>query len=302
MTLVILAAGLGSRFGGLKQIEPVGAEGEFIIDYSVYDAIRAGFNTVAFIIKKDFFEAFRDTIGKRVSKHIKVEYVFQDMDYLPTEAGRGVVREKPWGTAHALFCCKDIVKEKFAVTNADDFYGKKSFELMAESLKSMKDFDEIDHYSMIGYMLRNTLTEYGHVARGLCNVNNDGHLINIDERTKIQRNNGTIQYFEDEKGWFDVDEDTVASMNFWGFTPTIFQHIINGWDNYIKESKDNITKAEYYIPVLVKSLLSDNKCEVKVISTPDRWQGVTYASDKPGVVNYIKALTAEGTYPVGLWG
>ena len=300
MTLVILAAGMGSRFGGLKQIEPVGAEGEFIIDYSVFDAKRAGFDKVVFIIKREFFDAFKNTIGARIAGNIAVDYVFQDMDNLPTEAGRGVVREKPWGTSHALYCCKDAVKEDFAVINADDFYGRRSFELMANYLKSMKHGDSKDHYAMVGYMLRNTLTENGHVARGLCVVEND-YLQGIDERTKIQRNNGTIQYFEDETGWNDVEENTVASMNFWGFTPSVFEHIKNGWESFIKESANNLTKAEYYIPVLVKKLLSADKCDVKVIETPDKWQGVTYASDKHGVVEYIKTLTVSGEYPVGLW-
>lgn len=299
MTLVILAAGMGSRFGGLKQIEPVGAEGEFIIDYSVYDAKRAGFDKVVFIIKREFFESFKNTIGARISG-IEVDYVFQDMDNLPTKAGKDVVREKPWGTAHALYCCKDAVKENFAVINADDFYGRRSYELMANYLKNIKSGDKKDHYSMVGYMLRNTLTENGHVARGLCVVEN-GYLKAIDERTKIQRNNGVIQYFEDETGWTNVAEDTVASMNFWGFTPSIFEHIAKGWDSFIKESSANPTKAEYYIPVLVKNLLASDKCDVKVIETPDKWQGVTYASDKHGVVEYIKTLTVNGEYPVGLW-
>ena len=299
MTLVIMAAGMGSRYGGLKQIDPVGRQGEFILDYSIYDAIQAGFDKVVFIIKEENLALFRDTVGKRVEKVIPVEYVFQKVTDLLAGMVAPAERTKPWGTAHAVLCCADVVKDNFAVINADDFYGRHSYELMADFLKNRNNTG-IEHYSMIGYMLRNTLTEHGHVARGLCEVDN-GFLKGIDERTKIQRNNGVIQYFEEADGWVDVKEDTAASMNFWGFGVSIFDQIANYWDEYIKESASNPTKAEFYIPVLVKKLLSAKKCDVKVIETTDKWQGVTYASDKPAVVEYIKKLTEAGEYPVGLW-
>lgn len=298
MTLVILAAGMGSRYGGLKQIDPLGPNGEFIIDYSIYDAIRAGFDKITFIIKEENLEAFKETVGDRIEKHIEVQYVFQDPYFCPSPVNvEG--RTKPWGTAHALYCCKGHVNDKFAVINADDYYGVDSYRKAAEFLKSLPD-DSKNHYAMIGFMLKNTLTDSGTVARGICEVNSEGKLCKIDERTKIKRNDGVIQYLENDI-WYDVDEEAVASMNFWAFTPDVFEGLENGWDAFISSSRDNLLKAEYLLPSRIGDLINENKCDVTVVPSNESWHGVTYKEDKEDMISFINKVLSENIYPIKLW-
>ena len=297
MTLVILAAGLGSRYGGLKQIDPLGPNGEFIIDYSVYDAIRAGFDRVVFIIKEENLQDFRATIGERIERSVDVGYVFQDPNKLPGSVNADG-RTKPWGTAHALWCCKGAVSDTFAIINADDFYGKESYRIAAEFLKAT-DVDSTD-YAMIGFLLRNTLSESGTVARGLCKVEN-GYLTHIDERLKIKRcDDGVIRYLEDET-WYDAGEDTVASMNFWAFTPRVFAGLENGWEKFVTRDGFDPMKSEYLLPTRVGELVEEKRCSVRVIPTTDTWRGVTYRDDREAMVEYLNGVIASGVYPAKLW-
>lgn len=298
MTLVILAAGLGSRYGGLKQIDPLGPNGEFIIDYSIYDAIRAGFDSIAFIIKEENLDAFKETIGDRVAKHVKVQYVFQDPNLLPSPVSVDG-RTKPWGTSHALYCCKGQINDKFAIINADDFYGADSYRIAAEYLRSLPE-DTKGEFAMIGFMLKNTLTDSGTVARGICEVDAAKKLTKIDERTKIKRNNGVIQYLEDEK-WNDVNEEAVASMNFWAFTPDVFEGLESGWNSFVERSKDNLQKAEYLLPTRIGEMIDEGICNVTVVPSTETWHGVTYKEDKEDMVRFINKVIADGIYPEKLW-
>lgn len=290
---------MGSRYGGLKQIDPIGPSGEFIIDYSIYDAVKAGFTKVVFIIKKENLEDFKATVGARVAKAVEVEYVFQDINDLPEGYTVPEGRIKPWGTSHALLCAEPAVHENFAVINSDDYYGKDTFVKIANFLKTLKD-DEKLHYGMCGFILKNTLSENGHVARGICSANGQGMLTAIDERTKIQRNNGITQFFEEETGWTDVDENSLVSMNFWGFTPSIFAEIRKRECAFLDNLK-NPQKDEYLLPNSVKNLIAEGVCDVKVLETPAKWYGVTYREDKEKVQKFIADSVANGVYPKGLW-
>ena len=289
-TLVILAAGMGSRFGGLKQIEPVGSNGEAILDFSIHDAVLAGFDKVVFIIKKDFEQQFHDTVGKRAEKKIKVEYAFQDMQTgLPDGFEIPAERAKPWGTSHALLCCRGVVDTPFGVINADDYYGQTSFKLLNESLKSAGEYD----FSMVGFSLAKTLTENGTVARGVC-VTEGGFLKGITERTKIR----DMKYTDNGEEWIALPEDTVVSMNMWGFTPVIFDEIERGFAEFVRNTSDAV-KDEYFIPIIVDELIQNKKARVSVLTTCEKWHGVTYKEDKPTVVDAIGALVERGLY-VGL--
>lgn len=287
ITLVVMAAGMGSRFGGLKQIEPVGRNGEAILDFSVYDAIKAGFTKVVFVIKHAIEKDFKEIVGKRIEKKIKVEYVFQETDILPQGYTCPADREKPWGTAHAILCCKDVVKEPFAVVNADDFYGRSAFEQIAEYLQN-----EEENYCMVGFRLVNTLTENGHVSRGVCEIDNHSCLTKVTERTKIIN----CKYTEDDgKTWEPLSPDTVVSMNLWGFMPDIFNHIEKGFKEFLNE-KINVPKSEYYLPSVVSTLIENGQKSVDVLVAEDKWYGVTYKEDKQNVVNAIGAMIDAGLY------
>lgn len=302
MTLVIMAAGMGSRYGGLKQLDPIGKNGEFIIDYSIYDAIKAGFNKVVFIIKEENLELFRDTVGRRIEKNIEVSYVFQPLklEGIDTNISIPANRVKPWGTAHAVLSCSEIVKEPFAVINADDYYGRESFELLAKFLKDVDMSSQKLHFAMVGFVLANTLTENGHVARGVCETDNNGYLVNITERTKIQRNGSDIQYEEDAK-WTTLTDDTTVSMNCWAFTPQIFKEIRDGFPKFLEDNKNNLEKAEYFIPFVVEDLVKAGKCDVKVVPTQSKWYGVTYKEDKEKVVEFINKMVDNKVYSERLW-
>ncbi len=299
ITLVILAAGMGSRFGGLKQIEPLGPNGEFIIDYSVYDAIKAGFNKIVFLIKEENYEVFKETIGKRVEPHIKVEYCFQKNDNLP--AGHTVPKDrvKPLGTAHAVLCCKEKVHEPFIIINADDFYGRDAFEKGAEFLKNLKDTIPYP-YGMIAYHVKNTITENGAVKRGVCEVDGD-QLLKITE-SQVERVDGKIIATPlNGTPSFEVGEDATVSMNMLLFTPSIFKYIEDHFAEFLDANKDNIDKCEYLIPDILFSAIRDNYATAKVIKTTATWYGVTYKEDANSVREALKKLVEEKEYPNKLW-
>ena len=301
-TLVILAAGMGSRYGGLKQIDPVGPNNSIIIDYSVYDAVKAGFNKIVFIIKKENLELFKEVIGDKVAKHVKVEYVFQSTDVLPEGFTAPEDRVKPWGTAHALYCCKGVVNEPFVVINSDDFYGSGAFARLSKWIDETEFTTAPYKFAMAGYYLKNTLTDNGTVSRGVCEVNENGQLVDVVERTKIQRVNGVVSYTEDGEEWFELPEEAFASMNCWCFMPELIDEIEKYFIEFLStEVKENSLKSEFYIPLLVRDMLAAKKCTVDVIETDDKWFGVTYKEDKPDVVKSITALVNEGKYPEKLW-
>lgn len=296
-TLVILAAGMGSRYGGLKQIDTVGNNGESIIDFSIYDAKEAGFEKVVLIIRKEHEEAFRKCLTDKVSKHMEVEFAYQDMYDIPEGIKVPEGREKPWGTTHALLACRNIVKGPFAICNADDFYGKDAYRVIYNYLKNeISD----DNYGMVGYLCNNTLTDNGTVTRGVCE-NTDGYLSKIVEVQKIARKDGKPVY-EDNGEWKELDPNTLVSMNFWGFTPKIFEECEVLFKDFIGEAvKENPMKCEHVIPTAIGTLVKENKCKVKMLSSKDEWFGVTYKEDKPSVVAKIQKMKDDGIYPFDLW-
>lgn len=296
MTAIILAAGLGSRYGGLKQIDPVGNHGEFIIDYSVYDCIKAGFDKVVFIIKEENLEAFEETIGSRVRSSIDTEYAFQNSADLPDGFSLPADRTKPWGTAHALRACRNIVHENFVIFNADDFYGFETFKNMHDSLSLVNE----KLFTMPGYMLANTLSENGHVARGVC-ITENGLIRRIREIKKIMRIDGNTKY-EDNGEWKDIDESSPVSMNFWGFTPDIFPYVEKGFAAFLRDPGTDLLKDEYYIPNVIDEGVTAGDFDVKVIATDARWMGVTYRTDKPAFLDFLHGKIAAGEYPENLWG
>ena len=286
ITLVVMAAGMGSRFGGLKQIEPIGKNGEILLDYSVYDAVKAGFNKVVFVIKRAIEADFKAVVGKRIEKMVKTEYVFQETDALPEGFVCPADRVKPWGTAHAVLCCKDVVKEPFAVINADDYYGKSAFMKTADFLKTNHS-----DYCMTGFRLVNTLTENGYVSRGVCEIEN-GELKSVTERTKIMN----CKYTEDDgESWTALEPDTVVSMNLWGFMPDLFDYAENGFTEFLNKNI-NIPKAEYYLPSVVSGLIASGEKKVRVLIAEDKWYGVTYKEDKQSVCDAINKMTENGLY------
>lgn len=299
ITLVILAAGMGSRFGGLKQIEPMGPNGEFIIDYSVYDAIKAGFNKIVFLIKRENYDLFKETIGARVEPYIKTEYAFQELNNLPLGYTLPSDRVKPLGTAHAVLCCKEKVHENFAMINSDDFYGRDAFIKAYEYLSKVDESSS--EYGMIGYKVANTLTENGSVKRGVCNVDNNGYLTNLTE-SKVERvNNEIIASPLDGSKAFTVKDDDTVSMNFLLFTPSIFNYIEEGFPEFFDNNKDNLLTAEYLIPDVLSNLIKNNKASTKVIPTSANWYGVTYKEDTLGVKRAIQNLVDNHEYNDNLW-
>lgn len=300
--LVIMAAGMGSRYGGLKQMDPVDDNGHIIMDFSIYDAMRAGFEKVVFIIKKENEALFKECVGDRVAQRMQVEYVFQDIHNLPEGYSVPEGREKPWGTGHAVLSCLSVVDGPFAVINADDYYGKEAFQIIYDFLTSHQD-NEKYQYTMVGYYLKNTLTENGHVARGVCTANAEGKLTGITERTRIEKHADGPAYTEDDgKTWTKLPEDTIVSMNMWGFTSGILQELNDRFACFLERNlPKNPLKCEYFLPFVVDELLKENKAEVTVLKSPDRWYGVTYKEDKPVVVEAIKAMKVAGLYPEGEW-
>ncbi len=297
-TLVIMAAGMGSRFGGLKQMTPVDEEGHFIIDFSLYDAYQAGFRRVAFIIKREIEQTFRETIGARMEKWFHVDYVYQELDRLPEGFAVPEGRKKPWGTAHAVACCRGVVEGPFAVINSDDFYGRGAYE---EIYRFLTEHETPHHYAMLGYQLRNTVTEFGSVARGVCHVQ-DGMLLDITERTKIFKRGQDAAYTEDGETFVPLSGDSLVSMNFWGFTPEILDEIWDAFPAFLAENLPvNPEKCEFYLPTFVGSRLAEKKVSVRVLPCMETWHGVTYKEDLDSVKAAIGQLKREGKYPARLW-
>ena len=296
MTLVIMAAGMGSRFGGLKQIEPIDSNGNFIIDYSIYDAIKCGFDKVVFIIKKENYDIFRETVGSRIESKIKVEYVFQELTNVPEGYQVPETRVKPWGTAHAILCCKDVVKENFAIINSDDFYGYDAYKTISTYLKNKTN----DNYAMVGYIASNTLTDNGSVKRGICQIK-DNHLEKLIESLVERKGNQIIATPLNGEESFTIEDDTPVSMNMFAFTPKIFDYLEERFPNFLEENKDNIDKCEYLIPDIVFEQIKKGMVKVDVLKTTARWYGITYKEDKEQLVKSIKDLVQNGTYPNNLW-
>ena len=303
--LVVMAAGMGSRYGGLKQIDPVGSHGEAILDYSLFDAHEAGFETAVIIIKKAIEKDFMDTVGARLKNcPMEIRYAFQELEKIPEGFQIPEGRVKPWGTSHAVLCAKDAIDgAPFAVINADDYYGKSAYRTLYQFLSGLEDGSRLD-FCMVGYLLGNTVTDNGSVARGICETDENGYLTAVVERTKIEKYEGGIHFTEDDGAtWTDVSASTHVSMNMWGYTPAFLDEIAARFPKFLSEAvPKNPAKAEFFLPGTVGELLEEKKATVKVLESADKWYGVTYAADKPQVVAALKAMADEGKYPDGLWG
>ena len=300
--LVVMAAGMGSRYGGLKQIDPVGNHGQIIIDYSIFDARRAGFETVVFIIKHEIEDAFKEAIGDRLSKIMDVRYAYQQLEDLPAGYTVPEGRTKPWGTSHAILAARDVIDAPFAVINADDYYGPEAFREIYNYLSTHEDGEKYS-YAMVGYLLKNTVTENGSVARGVCVENSDGTLASVTERTKIETYESGIHFTEDDGAtWTDVSPDSIVSMNLWGFTESFVKETQARFAKFLDEALvKNPLKGEYFLPSVVSQLIEEGKADVRVLRSGDKWYGVTYKEDKPVVVNAIAEKTKAGLYPDNLW-
>lgn len=300
-TLVIMAAGLGSRYGGIKQLEPVGPSGEIIMDYSIHDAIEAGFDKVAFIIRRDLEKDFKEVVGNRVSKKVETVYIYQDLNRLPAGYQVPEGRVKPWGTGHAVMCCLGTVKEPFAVINADDYYGKEGFRVISQFLDAPKAEDGSFHFCMAGFRLGNTLSENGTVARGVCEVNQNGMLTGVEETMELKKINDTEA--QGKRGEVDVILPLTCpvSMNMWGFTPDFLEELDIRFSQFMKQLDGNEQKAEYMLPVVVDNLIKEQKADVKVLTTEDKWFGVTYKEDREYVVSAFRELVQKGVYPESLY-
>lgn len=300
--LVIMAAGMGSRYGGLKQLDPIDDDGHIIMDFSMYDAKRAGFEKVIFIIKKEIEADFKKAAGDRISAHMEVEYAFQEIGDLPEGYTVPEGRVKPWGTAHAVLSCIDRINGPFAVINADDYYGVSAFKLIYDYLASHEDGGKY-RYAMVGYKLGNTVTDHGYVSRGICETNEAGELIRVTERTKIEKRDGGIVYLnDDETAWVPVSGDAVVSMNMWGFTRSFLEEIREGFPIFLdKGLKENPMKCEYFLPAVVSRLLEEDRASVAVLKSADKWYGITYREDKPVIVEAVRKMKDGGIYPMHLW-
>lgn len=301
--LVVMAAGMGSRYGGMKQLDPVGENGQFIIDYSVYDAYRAGFKTVVFIIKKEMEQLFRETVGDRLSRTVCVRYAFQNLEDVPNGFSVPEGRVKPWGTAHAVLAARGAIDAPFAVINADDYYGPEAFRLIYSYLSAHADAVQPYEFAMVGYLLKNTVTDNGHVARGVCTADENGYLMNVTERTHIEKRPGGIAFTEnDGADWTPLADNTIVSMNLWGFSESLLAETEERFASFLKKAlAENPLKAEYFLPSVVSALIGEGKARVKVLQSHDKWYGMTYKADKPIVTQAIAAKTARGEYPACLW-
>lgn len=296
-TLIVLAAGMGSRYGGLKQIDTFTPQGDTIIDFSLYDALQAGFKKFVFIIRKSFENEFKTIIEKKIKGKAEIEYVYQEVDSIPIEY-LNAERTKPWGTGHALLLTKDVVHENFAIINADDFYGRDAFKVMYDFLKNT-DINSYN-FSMIGYLLKNTVSDHGYVSRGVCEVDSNGNLLNVTERTHIEKNENGLRYKEEDGTFVSIDENVAVSMNFWGFTPKCFEFGNDSFTFFLEKNKESL-KAEYYLPTLVADSLASGKASVKLLKSNDKWFGVTYPEDKENVQKSISELRMKKLYPDHLW-
>ncbi len=301
-TLVIMAAGMGSRYGGLKQIDPMTSEGEIIMDFSLYDAMMAGFQKVIFVIKEEMEEDFRALMDPRAGKYLDLRYAFQKIDDLPEGFAVPEGREKPWGTGHAVMACRDLLDGPFAVINADDFYGPAAFQTIYQFLAE-QDTPDGDRFCMVAYRLRNTITENGHVARGVCAVSESGLLEHVVERKKIQRVDGVISYTEDDGAtWIPLEEDTPVSMNFWGYTLKMMEKLVDGFPAFLEETlQSDPVKGEYLIPAVTDQMIQSGEASVRVLYSDDLWHGVTYQADKEDVMAALQSMKDRGLYPEKLW-
>jgi hypothetical protein len=296
-SLVILAAGMGSRYGGLKQVDPVGPNGEIVIDYSIYDALQAGFNKLVFVIRRDIEDAFRSTIGGKFEGKADVHYAFQELDNLPDGFSVPADRAKPWGTGHAVLAAKDIIKEPFAVINADDYYGRCGYQLLHDHFDQNSDDDV---YALVGFALRNTLSDHGSVARGICSVDEDSYLKSVVERTSITRH-GDGAIFEEPDGTKEIlIGDEWVSMNMWGFSAALMPHLEEGFEQFLRERGTEL-KSEYFLPARIDALIKSHRARVRVLPSSDTWFGVTYQEDRPHVAGSISKLVDQGLYPSPLW-
>lgn len=295
-TLIILAAGMGSRYGGLKQLDKLGFSGETIMDYSVYDAIRSGFGKIVFVIRKSFEKEFRNTFVNKLKDKIDVELVFQELDNVPDNTKYPKKRNKPWGTGHAILVAKNVVNEPFTVINADDFYGKEAFE---EAAKFLTTQVTENNYAMCGYELKNTLSEFGSVSRGVCTINKNKQLVDVTERTNIIKKDDKITYTENDKE-IELDENQIVSMNFWAFHPSLFEHLEDKFIVFVKNNADNL-ESEFYIPFVIDELMKEGKIKTTVLISKSTWFGVTYKKDRPATVEKIKNLVEKNIYPEKLW-
>ena len=296
--LVIMAAGMGSRYGGLKQIDPVDREGHIIMDFSIYDAKKAGFEKVVFIIKKENEKDFKDAVGRRIEKVMDTAYVYQELDSIPEGFAVPEGRVKPWGTAHAILCAAGEIDSPFAVINADDYYGRSAFEKIYQYLTTHED-DEKYRYTMVGYRLINTVTDNGYVSRGVCALNEKNELVSVTERTRIEKRGSGVAYSEDGgSSWKEIDGNTLVSMNMWGFTESILEEIRSGFPAFLKKGlAENPMKCEYFLPSVVSDLLSAGKASVAVLESEDKWYGITYKEDKPAVTAGVQKLKDSWRYP-----
>jgi len=293
--LLVLAAGIGSRYGCLKQIDPVGPNGETIIDYSIYDAIRAGFDKLVFVIRRDIEEPFKETIGRRLEKRIAIEYVFQEQDALPAGFTVPPSRKKPWGTGHAILMAANVIREPFAAINADDFYGRNSFQLLGHHLQSRSP-----DYAMVGFVLRNTLSAFGSVARGVCRTSPDGFLESVTELTNIEEDGAAAKYTDANGQVHPLTGAEIVSLNMWGFTPTIFRHLSLKLVAFLQQHGQD-EEAEFFVPTVANDLVASEHVRLKVLRTPDSWFGMTYRKDRPRVIESVRQLIARGDYPERLW-
>ena len=300
-TLFLLAAGMGSRYGGLKQLDGLGPNGETIMDYSIYDAIHAGFGKLVFVIRKDFEEDFRKKIISKYEGHIPCELVFQSLDALPEGFTVPEGRTKPWGTNHALMMGESVINEPFGIVNCDDFYGRDSFKVMGKFLSNLPEGSK-NKYAMVGFRVGNTLSESGTVSRGVCATNSENLLTDVVERTKIERHNGDVQYLDENEKWVTIDDKTPVSMNFWGFTPDYFEYSKDYFKSFLSDPKNMANlKSEFFIPLMVDKLIKENTATVGVLDTASKWFGVTYPEDRQGTVDKIQKLIDEGVYPSKLF-
>ncbi len=301
LTLVVMAAGIGSRYGGLKQIDPVGPSGEVVLDYSVFDALRAGFDRVVFIIRRDIEEAFRERIGRRIERAAETAYVFQSLDMVPPGYAVPAERKKPWGTAHAILACRDAVSTPFLAINADDYYGRTAFETMAGHLGGGPGDGGGLEIAMVGYRLANTLSEHGTVARGVCEATPDGCLAGIRELLKIRKFPDGIKHTENDADWTPLAPDCWTSMNFWGFTTGLFGELERRFPEFLRAQASNIARAEFLIPEIVGALVREGRARVRILPTSERWFGVTYPEDRPAFRSAVLELVEAGAYPRDLW-
>jgi NDP-sugar pyrophosphorylase family protein len=300
--LIVMAAGVGSRYGGLKQIEPIGPNGEIILDYSVYDARQAGFGKVVFVINRKIESDFRARINQTIGRHCQIEFVFQELDNLPDGFQVPSGRIKPWGTAHAVLSCREVVEGSFSVINADDFYGRSAYRALARFLEDTHPKENGYSYCIVGYQLEKTLTEHGYVSRGICSVDKDGYLREVRERTHIEKTGETIRYTKSDGVWVDIPADSVASMNIWGFNEDIFVELEARFERFLIENQADKNSNEYFLPEVVNQLLAEGLASVKVLPTEERWFGVTYREDLEQVRMAMRKRIDQGEYPAELWG